>query len=436
MFFHQTLVYTILPLVYCMHMHANDVDIEVLQWTTGEEANVNSTRERPSGSSVDAPPTTGYREEATPPGPAETSKCGAACTRGQEREMRVETLKKHILDKLGLKRSPTIPRNRTLPSAPPMQSLLDQYGFYPDRSGNIVSGEDITQAFQGDSPASYNYHLVDTERRHYEDVAETETVITVATPPPVAPFNESGCCFFKFGRHVSRTKVNKAFLWLYVRAAENMQSTSIPLKIYRIAPASSFYTEPYKILISSHKITDVKPNEGLWVSYPIRDQVRRWFHNPAENLGIVIETSEAGKDLIVLDPKPGEEPMQPFLVMHTHDPGTVRRKRMAGLNCEQDSNEERCCRYPLQVDFREFGWDWIIAPNTYQAYYCAGDCPPIFLQKYPHTHLVQQVNKAGSVGPCCTPTKMSNISMLYFDDDGNIIYAKLPDMKVDRCGCS
>ncbi|EEC07767.1 univin protein, putative [Ixodes scapularis] len=115
--------------------------------------------------------------------------------------------------------------------------------------------------------------------------------------------------------------------------------------------------------------------------------------------------------------------------------GRSRARRMVGLNCQENSSEERCCRYPLTVDFEEFGWDWIIAPKRYEANYCSGECPYVFMQKYPHTHLIQQVNLSGTGGPCCAPRKISAISMLYFDDNHNIIYGVLPGMIVDRCGC-
>ncbi|KAG7233776.1 hypothetical protein INR49_006607 [Caranx melampygus] len=91
---------------------------------------------------------------------------------------------------------------------------------------------------------------------------------------------------------------------------------------------------------------------------------------------------------------------------------------------------------PLTVDFEAFGWDWIIAPKRYKANYCSGQCEYMFMQKYPHTHLVQHANPRGSAGPCCTPTKMSPINMLYFNDKQQIIHGKIPGMVVDRCGCS
>ncbi|CAJ0967088.1 unnamed protein product, partial [Ranitomeya imitator] len=127
--------------------------------------------------------------------------------------------------------------------------------------------------------------------------------------------------------------------------------------------------------------------------------------------------------------------MNPFIEVKVMDT-PKRTRRDFGLDCDEHSAESRCCRYPLTVDFEAFGWDWIIAPKRYKANYCSGECGVVFLQKYPHTHLVQQVNPRGSAGPCCTPTKMSPINMLYFNENEQIIYGKIPAMVVDRCGCS
>lgn len=116
--------------------------------------------------------------------------------------------------------------------------------------------------------------------------------------------------------------------------------------------------------------------------------------------------------------------------------GPQRVRRDSGLDCDENSLESRCCRYPLTVDFEDFGWDWIIAPKRYKANYCSGECEYMHLQKYPHTHLVNKANPRGSAGPCCTPTKMSPINMLYFNRKEQIIYGKIPSMVVDHCGCS
>lgn len=121
-----------------------------------------------------------------------------------------------------------------------------------------------------------------------------------------------------------------------------------------------------------------------------------------------------------------------------------RRKRSTSLFCD-DHEETACCRYPLTVDFIEFGWDFVIAPKTYDAYYCAGECQGEAMDETLNAHLMRQGTPPpnapestvfNSVGPCCTPTHMSDLSMLYFDHENKVLLTKLPRMKADRCGCA
>ena len=60
------------------------------------------------------------------------------------------------------------------------------------------------------------------------------------------------------------------------------------------------------------------------------------------------------------------------------------------------------------------------------------------VSEFPHTNLMQMAGPRlhSSAGPCCAPRKMSPIYMLYLDADKNVIRGKLPNMKVQRCGCS
>ena len=34
----------------------------------------------------------------------------------------------------------------------------------------------------------------------------------------------------------------------------------------------------------------------------------------------------------------------------------------------------QCCRWPLTIDFDEFGWEWVLFPKTFEAGFCSGDC--------------------------------------------------------------
>ncbi|XP_055876331.1 bone morphogenetic protein 2-like [Biomphalaria glabrata] len=106
-------------------------------------------------------------------------------------------------------------------------------------------------------------------------------------------------------------------------------------------------------------------------------------------------------------------------------------------------NRRSCSRYEMLVDFEKIGWSgWIISPNSYNAYQCKGKCPfPLGQSQKPTNHAtVQSIVHALSVvkdvdTPCCVPNKLYSISLLYFDDNENVILKQYDDMVVASCGC-
>ncbi|XP_073681627.1 growth/differentiation factor 11 [Garra rufa] len=254
---------------------------------------------------------------------------------------------------------------------------------------------------------------------------------TTLAEPLVQVDGKPSCCFFKFSPKLMFTKVLKAQLWVYLRPLQ--QTSTVYLQILRLKPITEQGSR--HIRIRSLKI-ELSSQAGHWQSIDFKHVLQNWFKQPHTNWGIDINAyDESGNDLAVTSLRPGEEGLQPFLEVKVLET-TKRSRRNLGLDCDEHSTESRCCRYPLTVDFEAFGWDWIIAPKRYKANYCSGQCEYMFMQKYPHTHLVQHANPRGSAGPCCTPTKMSPINMLYFNDKQQIIHGKIPGMVVDRCGCS
>ena len=108
----------------------------------------------------------------------------------------------------------------------------------------------------------------------------------------------------------------------------------------------------------------------------------------------------------------------------------------------QRKRDARCRRWPLYVDFGEVGWnDWIVAPAGYQAFYCTGECPyymPDYLNATNHAvvqALVNSVNPSLVPRPCCVPTEMRPISMLYIDGDDKVVIKNYQNMVVSACGC-
>jgi len=125
---------------------------------------------------------------------------------------------------------------------------------------------------------------------------------------------------------------------------------------------------------------------------------------------------------------------------HRKRSSEYRRGRRRGAR--QRKRDVRCRRWPLYVDFGEVGWnDWIVAPAGYQAFYCAGECPyymPDYLNATNHAvvqALVNSVNPSLVPRPCCVPTYMRPISMLYVDGEDKVVIKNYQNMVVEACGC-
>ncbi|CAN9512723.1 unnamed protein product [Ophioblennius macclurei] len=120
------------------------------------------------------------------------------------------------------------------------------------------------------------------------------------------------------------------------------------------------------------------------------------------------------------------------------DEQTIKKAR------KKQWNEPRnCARRYLKVDFADIGWsEWIISPKSFDAYFCSGSCQfpmPKALKPSNHATIQSIVRAVGVVPgipePCCVPEKMSSLSILFFDEDKNVVLKVYPNMTVDSCAC-
>lgn len=115
-----------------------------------------------------------------------------------------------------------------------------------------------------------------------------------------------------------------------------------------------------------------------------------------------------------------------------------RNRRSVGsdlpLACDPKDKERRCCRYPFVLDFEELGADFrfIISPKRYWANYCKGICPEYVLPNNVNIQLTRGVNKARR---CCTPTAVNSLTLIYLNDEGDIMKGVIPGMSIQSCGC-
>ncbi|XP_073958579.1 growth/differentiation factor 8-like, partial [Choristoneura fumiferana] len=252
---------------------------------------------------------------------------------------------------------------------------------------------------------------------------------------------------FRFSNKLLQNEVNEAVLNIHVQELDTYNSTStntddfftINIQASRVTRNAQGNKASVPYTDNSVKMSRKELKIGKWLKINVTNMVAEFFRLPRENLAIVVRVQDSKNTMSLVVPHPSSESnsaLMPYIEVSLRDNSHKRTRRNIGMDCTENSKEVRCCRYPLVVNFEDFGWDWIIAPKQYDANYCSGECPYSFLQKYPHTHLVHLAAPQGSGGPCCAPRRMSSISMLYFDHDLNIIYGTIPGMVVESCGCS
>ncbi|KAM6965509.1 nodal homolog [Aplochiton taeniatus] len=129
-----------------------------------------------------------------------------------------------------------------------------------------------------------------------------------------------------------------------------------------------------------------------------------------------------------------------------HKRNRNEKVRLAGGTAATGSPSEAlqralCRKVDMWVDFDQIGWDeWIVHPKRYNAFRCEGECPtPVDESFHPTNHaymqsLLKLFHPTRVAHPCCVPTRLSPLSMLYYEND-DMILRHHEDMVVEECGC-
>ena len=262
------------------------------------------------------------------------------------------------------------------------------------------------------------------------------------------------------------------------------------IDIYEIIRPSTPTQESITRLIDTRYITDL--SKSKWESFDIHPAVHRWRNRPQTNFGLEVHYTDHKRQKPLLKhvrlrrspegvPDTDWHSEQPLLIAYSDDgKGAPSRRKRNAQDVDDEENdvdppvneadmteEERraarraerkqqrqkagkkrnrrknqCKRHPLYVDFKDVGWsDWIIAPPGYDAYFCHGDCPfylPDHLNATNHAivqTLVHSVDPQAAPSPCCVPTELSDIAMLYLDEFQKVTLKNYQDMVVLACGC-
>ncbi|XP_037319770.2 nodal-related 2 [Pungitius pungitius] len=121
--------------------------------------------------------------------------------------------------------------------------------------------------------------------------------------------------------------------------------------------------------------------------------------------------------------------------------GQIEQTARSPQASRRGSDNSLCRRVEMHVDFNQIGWgSWIVFPKRYNAYRCEGSCPgPLGENLNPTNHaymqsLLKHFHADRVAAPCCAPTKMSPLSMLYYENS-EMLLRHHENMIVDECGC-
>ncbi|XP_023163064.1 uncharacterized protein LOC111594132 isoform X2 [Drosophila hydei] len=330
-----------------------------------------------------------------------------------------------------------------------------------------VSNRNASLEMQGDDPNNfkdfqYTYNVevddhrtapkykatdfkADDDDMEYESIlSHISSVYIFPEQPHVRHNRKTDVLRFKFDSGFS--DISFVTLHLYLRGLEwisvyqpkileelaDCQNTEIVVALHRaIRRANNTnYTHKAKIFEFRHKIPS---GLGQWVNVDLKPLLGTGTAiNPSQTQEIFIKGVEPWmRPLVVTTDSTAKNPLTVHIEIGSRK--KHRRKRSVYLDCTENDHDMRCCRYPLKVNFTSFGWHFVVAPTSFDAYFCSGDCRVGYLEQYPHTHLAALTTSAT---PCCSPTKMSSLSLLYFDENHQLVLSVIPNMSVEGCSCS
>ncbi|XP_011177192.1 protein screw [Zeugodacus cucurbitae] len=199
------------------------------------------------------------------------------------------------------------------------------------------------------------------------------------------------------------------------------------------------------------------------------------LHIPLTSEGVAVKLQQIAATDVGLVPaqmQPELLDVQPFIIGYFHGPDLMTKMRQRSTQQQQrrarhaDSfrkpppppqphmpshtmNEEDAIEHPKACERRNFTLDFkylgmeksVIAPKTFEAFYCFGECnfPLGTPMNNATNHAIVQtlihLKRPNLPKPCCVPVKLASISILYSVNEDSVNLMRFSQIVAKECGC-
>lgn len=248
-----------------------------------------------------------------------------------------------------------------------------------------------------------------------------------------------GTCFsFMLNTEISSRGVSHAELWAFKAFDPSLANQTFVVSELYVNPNNN-HPHLRKRVVAFQSAA----HKSGWIRFDVTNLITQWANrrNRPRGLEIRCKTCQGSEDsAMALIGTQGDK--RPFLAVSSDPEAATHVRNKRSVDC--NGSISRCCREPFYVSFHEIGWDgWIIQPAGYSANFCRGSCiHDISINKYHHTTVLQRYlqstrsNETINLSLCCTPSRLSSISLIFIDQDQVLKQKSLPNMVVEACECA
>uniref|UniRef100_A0A1I8F0N8 Growth/differentiation factor 6 n=1 Tax=Wuchereria bancrofti TaxID=6293 RepID=A0A1I8F0N8_WUCBA len=226
-------------------------------------------------------------------------------------------------------------------------------------------------------------------------------------------------------RNITSEIINRAELKLKLRNEKNRRH----IKIYEVDQRNP---EIWRLIDAKFIEGDLR-EEYQWMEMDVTEAIRR--KRPNMNrvdfaMKLLSKYASTSYQLAAYSVSPCDRKQSSALVVYvqTDDTARVRKKRKA--------NKRRRHQHKKH-DHRSADNNY--CRPSYSAYQCQGECPNPLTSHFNTTNhaivqgLINSVDPNIVPAPCCVPTEMESLAILYIDVEGKIVIKNYPDMEITKC---